>query len=151
MIYFFQNVFVYKRRYWLFQNVKRLTIEMIHLLICIPTNHPHPIKINNHSAKQYNSQKYLCCIFLMHSKDILLSLYRQRRPPRRLWLIFQIQRHSIRTLFVGGSLLNKPFHIHAHLLISNPRYNAGVFPYFCVRLSSIDIHLYTNVDTKSPV
>lgn len=40
---------------WLFQNVKRLTIEMIHLLICIPTNRPHPIKINNHSAKQYNS------------------------------------------------------------------------------------------------
>lgn len=76
MIYFFQNVFVYKRRYWLFQNVKRLTIEMIHLPICIPTNRPHPIKINNHSAKQYNSQKYLCCIFLMHSKDILLSLYR---------------------------------------------------------------------------
>lgn len=54
-IFLFQNVFVYKRRYWLFQNVKRLTIEMIHLLICIPTNHPHPIKINNHSAKQYNS------------------------------------------------------------------------------------------------
>lgn len=25
------------------------------------------------------------------------------------------------------------------------------FPYFCVRISSIDFHLYTIVDTKSPV
>lgn len=54
MIYLFQNVFVYNRRQKLFKNYLSDYRNDTLSYICIPTNHPHPGTINNHSAKQYN-------------------------------------------------------------------------------------------------
>lgn len=55
MICSFQNVFVYNRRQNLFKNYLSDYRKDTFTYICIPTNNPHPMEINNHERRQFNA------------------------------------------------------------------------------------------------